>query len=829
MGASRTDKSSPQSSPSDSSHHGRFLPGTKVADRYRIVSLVGKGGMGEVYRADDLKLGHPVALKFLPRELGQDQQRLDYFHNEVRLSRQVSHPNVCRVYDIGDVDGQHFLSMEYIDGEDLKGLLRRIGRLPQDKGVEIAQQLCAGLAAAHDKGVLHRDLKPANIMIDGRGHVRITDFGLAKLAAEGTDGEVSGTPAYMAPEQLSRGETTIQSDLYSLGLILYEVFTGKAVVQGASLEEIRREQSDDSISRPSQIVDDLDPSVERAILRCLEKEPHERPLSAHAVAAALPGGDPLAAALAAGETPSPEMVAAAGGSGGLPLPIGIVLFAGVFLLLAAIPIVADWRNDFQVKDIKIKPDVFERDAKELVRNLGYPDSNVTSVHGFQLDKDKEGLEFWYRQSPGPLVPTMPMLVQRPIRWRVTPDNPPPISPGMIGVRYDHTGKLLEFRAVPAASDAAHQEDDWKKILAGEVVDLNEKDLEDKAAVRPPPGTSIPVFADQVWMPGQFVVAARNGRLVCFRRTAPQVETDPLWPGLLLFVGIVLIFFAGFLALRHLRTGRADTRGALRCALYVFTIDVLLWAIAVHHDGSPARELALGVNYLIRSLAFALRVWLYYVAFEPLVRRFWPDMLISTSRLLCGRFRNPLVGRDLLVGTLCGTAMALAEVAVRYNWQLNLLADAILGGRFIWSQILNDHQAAFINSLWYLTMLLLARLLFRNNWLALAAFTILATSIGSYRFHPEHVEMMVVWNFVASAVGGVLFLRFGLLSVFSLLLAVSVLTTFPYALSGWYSHAGYCALGFVLLVAGYGFYTSTLAGRSLFGEAPADTKRELATR
>ena len=207
------------SSPSDS-HHGRFLPGTKIADRYRIVSLVGKGGMGEVYRADDLKLGHTVALKFLPNKLAEVPQQLEYFLSEVRLTRQISHPNVCRVYDIGEVDGQHFLSMEYIDGEDLRVLLRRIGKLPAGKSVEIAHQLCAGLAAAHDKGVLHRDLKPANIMLDGRGKVRITDFGLAKVAGENTEGEIAGTPAYMAPEQLIGGQVTIQSDLFALGLIL---------------------------------------------------------------------------------------------------------------------------------------------------------------------------------------------------------------------------------------------------------------------------------------------------------------------------------------------------------------------------------------------------------------------------------------------------------------------------------------------------------------------------------------------------------------------------------------------------------------------------------
>src|SRR5678816_3111298 len=136
--------------------------------------------------------------------------------------RQITHPDVCRVYDIGDVDGQHFLTMEFVDGEDLASLLRRIGRLPQDKAVEIALHLCGALAAAHSKGVLLRDLKPANIMIDGRGQVRVTDFGLAALEAEIPLSDLrSGTPAYMSPEQKVGKEVTTRSDLYSLGLVLY--------------------------------------------------------------------------------------------------------------------------------------------------------------------------------------------------------------------------------------------------------------------------------------------------------------------------------------------------------------------------------------------------------------------------------------------------------------------------------------------------------------------------------------------------------------------------------------------------------------------------------
>lgn len=220
---------------------GRFTAGTVVAGRYRIVGLLGRGGMGEVYRADNLTLSQPVALKFLPKELASNPKWLARFHNEVRTARQVTHPNVCRVYDIGEYEGEQFITMEYVDGEDLSSLLRRIGRLPHDKALQIARQLCAGLAAAHDKGVLHRDLKPANVMIDGRGSVRVTDFGLAappdQPGGAGKAGPRAGTPAYMAPELLAGKEVSVRSDIYALGLVLYELFTGKPTFKADSLAE----------------------------------------------------------------------------------------------------------------------------------------------------------------------------------------------------------------------------------------------------------------------------------------------------------------------------------------------------------------------------------------------------------------------------------------------------------------------------------------------------------------------------------------------------------------------------------------------------------------
>jgi serine/threonine protein kinase len=273
---------------------GGFAPGTVLAERYRIVALLGRGGMGEVYRAEDIKLGNVVALKFLPASLQNDPAALAALHAEVRNARQVSHPNVCRVYDIGEVDGQHFLTMEYIDGEDLASLLRRIGRLPADKALETAHQICAGLAAAHDSGFLHRDLKPANIMLDGRGRVRVTDFGLA-LSRDDAPGrnEVAGTLAYMAPEQIEKGEASVRSDVYSMGVVFYELFTGRLPFPATTPMELRRAHLESSPRTPSSVVKDMDPVVESAILRCLQKDPALRPPSVRQVAAAFPGGDAL--------------------------------------------------------------------------------------------------------------------------------------------------------------------------------------------------------------------------------------------------------------------------------------------------------------------------------------------------------------------------------------------------------------------------------------------------------------------------------------------------------------------------------------------------------
>ena len=267
----------------------RFSPGESIAaQRYKILGPLGGGGAGEVYRAHDQIMDQDVALKFLALGQTGDDPTRSHFVNEVAMAREVAHPNVVRVYDIGQLaDGEVFISMEFVDGEDLASLLRRAGRLSREKALQIARELCAGLGAAHDHGVLHRDLKPANILIDGDGHVHIADFGIAALVPTARDEiPLAGTPAFMAPGLFHHKQPSKQSDLYALGLVLYEVATGKEPFGGVPADG---RPADRAMIPPSVLCPEIEPALERAILQCLEEDASRRPESAKAIAALLPG------------------------------------------------------------------------------------------------------------------------------------------------------------------------------------------------------------------------------------------------------------------------------------------------------------------------------------------------------------------------------------------------------------------------------------------------------------------------------------------------------------------------------------------------------------
>src|SRR5580698_7642396 len=379
----------PKVSSTSSVDEGRFIAGTLLGGRYRIIGLLGRGGMGEVYRATDLTLGQSVALKFLPAEAAGNNRLLERFAGEVRVARQVSHPNVCRVYDLGEVDGAPFISMEYVDGEDLASLLPRIGRLPADKAIETARKICAGLAAAHDRGIIHRDLKPQNIMMNKRGDVVIMDFGLAAIADQLSGAEArNGTPAYMAPEQLKGAEVTSRSDIFALGLVLFELFTGKRPYDAKTVPLLLSQQESGLVTSMTSQFADIDPAVEKTIRRCLDPDPLKRPSSALAVAAALPGGDPLAAALAAGETPSPEMVAAAGKTEGMELRYSIPCFLVVLASLFSVPVIRQHTVTLMHGSLDFPPEVLAQKGRDIAAAMGYPkkpaDTNLALNHRVDL-------------------------------------------------------------------------------------------------------------------------------------------------------------------------------------------------------------------------------------------------------------------------------------------------------------------------------------------------------------------------------------------------------------------------------------------------------------
>ncbi|GAI84985.1 unnamed protein product, partial [marine sediment metagenome] len=196
---------------------------------------LGKGGMGKVYKAHDTEIKEQVALKLLKPEIASDEKTIERFRNEIRLARKIAHKNVGRMYDLGKAEGSYFISMEYVSGQDLKGLIRQSRQLTVGTTISIAKQVCGGLAEAHRLGIAHRDLKPSNIMIDKDGNARIMDFGIARsLKAKGITGPgvMIGTPEYMSPEQVEGKEVDQRSDIYSLGVILYEMVTGQVPFEG---------------------------------------------------------------------------------------------------------------------------------------------------------------------------------------------------------------------------------------------------------------------------------------------------------------------------------------------------------------------------------------------------------------------------------------------------------------------------------------------------------------------------------------------------------------------------------------------------------------------
>ncbi|MBS1794635.1 MAG: protein kinase [Acidobacteria bacterium] len=834
-------------------NNGNFVAGTILASRYRIIGLLGKGGMGEVYKAEDIKLSQLVALKFLPDRLEKDKNALERFIGEVRTARQVSHPNVCRVFDIGEIDGRHFLSMEFIDGDDLSSLLRRIGRLPSERAIEIARQLCVGLSAIHQAGILHRDFKPANVIIDSRGKARITDFGIAGLAEEvEKDSLRVGTPAYMSPEQIRGKDVSAKSDIYALGLVLYEIFTGKQTFSADSIPELIRKHQSETPTNPSEYVKGIDPLVESVIGQCLEKNPNDRPPSALHVAMALPGGNPMQIALDAGETPSPEMVAASPKKGALKPAIAVsCLFGGIAML--AVCLFASMKIGFNNRvPFNKSAEVLSERANEIIGKFGYTDAPVEKWRSFYFEPSYEKsisgnptpedwakiesgqpavIVFRERQSPQ----YFDLMLRGNTDWKFEPQT----RSGQRTILLDARGRLIEFSAVPPQfAVASESKADFSTAFQAAELDLS-KFREVTSNWIPPNAFDERkawegVLPDHEEIPLRVEAASFQGKIVFFKLIYPWTKPDVTaadsyttrdWVGVFIFSSAIVgvIIAACFLAWKNVKSGSGDRKGAFKVAFFVLIATFLGSFLSMNHVPVFFPELDRFAHALRSALYVAAFTWMLYLALEPIVRRNLPDLIVSWNRLLVGDWRDPLVGRDVLIGTLWGICHITLIYAgyyaerVYYGDLMLLILPQALTNLNSWPAMVLGSLGEFV-ALGFLFIcafavifLLVRRRLYA--WLLLFA---LMTTVEVLLF--SHSLVFLLFTLAVTILWSLVIARFGVVAtfvgyvVFAWLESTLLTTNF----SAWYSGTMFLTLGLIVILLVYGFKIS-LANQTLFGD------------
>jgi hypothetical protein len=659
--------------------------------------------------------------------------------------------------------------------------------------------------------------------------------------------------------------------------VLYELFTGRRVFDAKTLPDLVAQHLSGVITPPSELVKSLDTTIERGILRCLEVDPARRPTSALAVAASLPGGDPLAAALAAGETPSPEMVAAAGGESATLSPgAGITLLACTGLLLFAVAALGDRTSLLARVPLTKPPSVLLDHAEELRRSFGYADTPIDRSSALTYNDDyldwarrngsgqthwqdlaagrPEALLFWYRTSPITLVPNN--------RLNIPDSGDPPLNTaGMTLLWTDTNGRLLSFFAVapqvekpPPVSGAA----DWRPLFAAAGLDI--ATFADATPARTPQ-----TFADErrAWrgtLPGTkteitIEAAAYRVRPVSFEIVGPwtKASRDPdtdsrgeSRDSVSTAIILLLLAAAVVLARRNIRSGRADRRGAYALGVVMFMLITVSWAL-LPHVVRLADETERLFAWLGLALFVAAVMYLVYLAIEPFVRRSWPTMLVGWSRAMTVRMQDAVIGRDIVIGAVCGLALNLLD-------QLNRLMPRFLGWAepipakpdvgvlehtryfllVITISINNGLQAALLTVMMFtvfreIVRRLAARLKFQRvsaDYLAAGLALLLVALVGvALSFNDtSQLWLVAIYQVVVAIVFLAVLLRFGLFATVVMFTISALTMRMPLTMraESLYSGTAWLTLGLVFAISALGLWMAR-AGEPIFGKAVSEAR------
>jgi serine/threonine-protein kinase len=583
------------------------------------------------------------------------------------------------------------------------------------------------------------------------------------------------------------------------------------------------------------------------ILRCLDVDPRNRPASALAVAAALPGGDPLAAALAAGDTPTPGMVAASGDTEGISVRAAVIWLAVTLAGLVVVVGLGAKTNVLRQTPFENSPDVLTKRARDLIQSFGYAEPPADSDHGFHVDDDYRNyvernnpaafrdqlargqpalIYFWYRQGPQDLL----------ARNEVSLEDPPPVNSGMVGLKINPQGRLIQFDAVPPQVEGradSFPAPDWPALFTAAGLDMA-RFTHDEPQWLPLAGFDARAawtgsYAQSPELPLRVEAASWRGKPVFFRLIGPwsiperMHPADPLAaPRGLFLVIFAVCLLAAFFAWRNFHAGRGDIQGATRLAAFVLGVEMIQWLCTAHHV-STVGEMGSFIGGLNDAAFAGGVVWILYMAVEPYVRRRWPQSMITWSRVLGGGFRDPLVGGQTLAAIAMGIGLALIsrsqELHLRQygsfgiqQWGLTSLLDArrMLGVMpsvlIIW---------ALGIGLFNIFLLFLLRMLFRRHWLAAAVFPVLFSGL---------MALIAGGHPVIGALNGVLaaslflpcMLWCGVLGIVVFGFVGGMLQVYPLTtdFSVWYAGSGMFAIAVVMALAIYAFHTA-VAGRPLF--------------